>query len=103
MIERLLFLLPPPPPPGYFIPAPTSYSHVLRLWLLTQNLSFIVAGVTVTWLLVHSGLRLSGFALLISLVVLTNVSGAIGTLSTLAGTILVEREWVIVIANGEPP
>ncbi|KAI3931733.1 hypothetical protein MKW92_043535 [Papaver armeniacum] len=80
-----------------------TYVQVLRLWLLTQNLSFIVAGVTVTWLLVHSGLRLSGFALFISLVVLTNVSGAIGTLSTLAGTILVEREWVIVIANGEPP
>ncbi|RZC63216.1 hypothetical protein C5167_024978 [Papaver somniferum] len=80
-----------------------SYVQVLRLWLLTQNLSFIVAGVTVTWLLVHSGLRLSGFSLFISLVVLTNVSGAISTLSTLSGTILVEREWVIVIAKGEPP
>ncbi|MCL7024605.1 hypothetical protein MKW94_012314 [Papaver nudicaule] len=80
-----------------------TYVQVLRLWLLAQNLSFIVAGVTVTWLLVYSGLRISGFAVFASLVVLTNVSGAIGVLSTLAGTILVEREWVIVISNGEPP
>jgi iron-regulated transporter 1 len=27
------------------------------------------------------------------LVILTNISGAIGVLSTLAGTILIEREW----------
>ncbi|MCL7030861.1 hypothetical protein MKW94_018396 [Papaver nudicaule] len=44
-------------------------------------------------------------SLFVSLVVLTDVSAAIGVLSTLvvAGTILVEREWVIVISNGEPP
>ncbi|OVA17219.1 Ferroporti-1 [Macleaya cordata] len=80
-----------------------TYIQVLRLWLLTQNLSFIVAGVTVTTLLVCAGLRLSGFATFVSLIILTNISGAVGVLSTLAGTILVEREWVIVISNGQPP
>ncbi|KAI3958157.1 hypothetical protein MKW98_020799 [Papaver atlanticum] len=80
-----------------------TYVQVLQLWLLTQSLSFIVAGITVTWLLDNSGLRVSGFAVFVSLVVLTNVSGAVGILSTLAGTILIEREWVVVISRGEPP
>ncbi|KAI3931735.1 hypothetical protein MKW92_043537 [Papaver armeniacum] len=80
-----------------------TYVQVLRLWLLAQSLSFIVAGATVTSLLVYPGLRFTGFAMFVSLVVLTNVSGAVGDLSTLAGTILVEREWVVVITAGEPP
>ncbi|KAI3844488.1 hypothetical protein MKW92_046568 [Papaver armeniacum] len=80
-----------------------TYVQVLRLWLLAQSLSFVVAGATVTSLLVYPGLRFSGFAMFVSLVVLTNVSGAVGDLSTLAGTILVEREWVVVITAGEPP
>ncbi|KAI3854762.1 hypothetical protein MKX03_017495 [Papaver bracteatum] len=80
-----------------------TYVQVLQLWLLTQSLSFVVAGITVTWLLDNSGLRVSGFAVFVSLVVLTNVSGAVGILSTLAGTILIEREWVVVISRGEPP
>ncbi|KAI3974702.1 hypothetical protein MKX01_004431 [Papaver californicum] len=79
------------------------YVQVLRLWMLTQSLSFIMAGVTVTWLLIHSSLRDKDFAVCIALIVLTNVSGAIGVLSTLAGTILVEKEWLIVISKGEPP
>ncbi|CAN6169684.1 unnamed protein product [Urochloa humidicola] len=37
------------------------------------------------------------------LVVVTNVSGALAALSTLAGTILIEREWVVVISSGHPP
>ncbi|XP_042486947.1 solute carrier family 40 member 2-like [Macadamia integrifolia] len=72
-----------------------TYVQVLRLWLLTQNLSFIVAGGTVIALLFYSNLKL--------LVALTNISGAVGVLSTLAGTILVEREWVVVISNGKSP
>ncbi|KAG2612314.1 hypothetical protein PVAP13_4KG270200 [Panicum virgatum] len=38
-----------------------------------------------------------------ALVVVTNVSGALAALSTLAGTILIEREWVVVISCGHPP
>ncbi|XP_043707232.1 solute carrier family 40 member 2 [Telopea speciosissima] len=80
-----------------------TYVQVLRLWLLTQNLSFIVAGGTVIVLLVYSSLKLTNFPAFLSLVVLTNISGAVGVLSTLAGTILVEREWVVVISNGKSP
>ncbi|XP_010264506.1 PREDICTED: solute carrier family 40 member 2-like [Nelumbo nucifera] len=80
-----------------------TYVQVLRLWLLTQNLSFIIAGGAVVALLVYSSLKSTSFVAFISLVVLTNISGAVGVLSTLAGTILIEREWVVVISEGQPP
>ncbi|KAF5941040.1 hypothetical protein HYC85_022207 [Camellia sinensis] len=79
-----------------------SYVKVLQLWLLTQNLSFIIAGGTVVALLVHPDLQLSNSIAFVSLVIITNISGAIGVLSTLAGTILIEREWVVVISEGHP-
>ncbi|KAF8402546.1 hypothetical protein HHK36_010631 [Tetracentron sinense] len=78
-----------------------TYVQVLRLWLLTQNLSFMVAGCTVIALLVYSSLKLTNFTAFIALIILTNVSGAVAVLSTLAGTILIEREWVVVISNGQ--
>ncbi|KAI3977913.1 hypothetical protein MKX01_036753 [Papaver californicum] len=41
------------------------------------------------------------FAVCIALIVLTNVSGAIGVLSTIAGTILVEKEcYFIIMSSG---
>ncbi|GFS38550.1 iron regulated 1 [Actinidia rufa] len=80
-----------------------TYSNVLRFWLLTQNLSFIVAGGTVIALLVYADLKCTNFMAFMSLVILTNVSGAAGVLSTLTGTILIEREWVVVISEGHPP
>ena len=67
--------------------------HVLGVWLLVQSLSFIIAGVSVTALLVLHNLKDTNFPLLVVLVVVTNVSGALAALSTLAGTILIEREW----------
>lgn len=67
--------------------------QVLQLWLVTQNLSFIVAGGTVVTLLVYSTLKMENFSAFVLLVILTNISGAVGVLSTLAGTILIEREW----------
>lgn len=67
--------------------------QVLQLWLVTQNLSFIVAGGTVVALLVFSTLKMENFSAFVLLVILTNISGAVGVLSTLAGTILIEREW----------
>ncbi|KAL7194944.1 hypothetical protein ACSBR1_035201 [Camellia fascicularis] len=79
-----------------------SYVKVLQLWLLTQNLSFIIAGGTVVALLVHPDLQFSNSIAFVSLVIITNISGAIGVLSTLAGTILIEREWVVVISEGHP-
>ncbi|XP_039136010.1 solute carrier family 40 member 1 isoform X3 [Dioscorea cayenensis subsp. rotundata] len=79
-----------------------TYAKVLKLWLLTQNLSFIVAGVTVTALLTCYNLKSTSFSTFLSFVIIVNLSGAIGVLSTLAGTILIEREWVVVIANGQP-
>ncbi|XP_050212361.1 solute carrier family 40 member 2-like [Mercurialis annua] len=80
-----------------------SYLKVLRIWLVTQNLSFIVAGCSVVALLFFSTLKSTNFAAFISLVALTNISGAAGVLSSLAGTILIEREWVVVISEGHPP
>ncbi|KAK9290110.1 hypothetical protein L1049_008274 [Liquidambar formosana] len=41
-----------------------TYVQVLRLWLLTQNLSFIVAGGTVIGLLVYPGLKFTNFSTL---------------------------------------
>nr|BAL46499.1 ferroportin [Diospyros kaki] len=77
-----------------------TYVKVVQLWSLMQNLSFIVAGGSVLALLVYLD---SNFTAFVSLVILTNISGAIGVLSTLAGTILIEREWVVVISEGQPP
>jgi iron-regulated transporter 1 len=69
------------------------YWQVLRIWLVTQNFSFIIAGCTVITLLFSPALKSTNFTVFILLVILTNISGAIGVLSTLAGTILIEREW----------
>jgi iron-regulated transporter 1 len=67
--------------------------QVLGLWLLVQSLSFIVAGASVTALLVYDDLKATSFPVFMALVIVTNVSGALAALSTLAGTILIEREW----------
>ncbi|XP_008782583.1 solute carrier family 40 member 1 isoform X1 [Phoenix dactylifera] len=80
-----------------------TYLQVLRLWLVTQNFSFMVAGGSVTALLIYHHLMSTAFVTFMLLVVITNISGAVGVLSTLAGTILIEREWVVVISNGQPP
>lgn len=71
------------------------YRQVLRVWLVTQNLSFIIAGVSVVALLVFSTLKSTNVTAFVLLVALTNISGAVGVISTLAGTILVEREWYL--------
>ncbi|KAI3759918.1 hypothetical protein L1987_50304 [Smallanthus sonchifolius] len=78
----------------------STYPKVLRFWLLTQNLSFFVAGVAMVGLLVSPDLRVTSALTFALLVVLTNLSGAVAVLSTLAGTILIEREWVVVISEG---
>ncbi|PWA46000.1 iron regulated 2 [Artemisia annua] len=78
----------------------STYQKVLRAWLLTQNLSFMVAGVTVVALLISPDLRVTNVTAFTLLVVLTNLSGATAVLSTLAGTILIEREWIVVISEG---
>jgi iron-regulated transporter 1 len=67
--------------------------QVLGLWLLVQSLSFIIAGASVTALLVYDDLKTTSFPVFMALVIVTNVSGALAALSTLAGTILIEREW----------
>ncbi|KAL9992584.1 putative ferroportin-1, MFS transporter superfamily [Helianthus debilis subsp. tardiflorus] len=78
----------------------STYPKVLRVWLLTQNLSFIVAGATVVGLLISPDMRVTNANAFTLLVVLTNFSGAVAILSSLAGTILIEREWVVVISEG---
>uniref|UniRef100_M8BDR1 Solute carrier family 40 member n=1 Tax=Aegilops tauschii TaxID=37682 RepID=M8BDR1_AEGTA len=80
-----------------------TYLQVLGLWLLVQSLSFITAGVSVTGLLIYDQLKDTSFPVFLALVVVTNLSGALAALSTLAGTILIEREWVVVICGGHPP
>ncbi|KAH1162858.1 hypothetical protein GLYMA_01G128300v4 [Glycine max] len=77
--------------------------RVLKLWLVTQNLSFVIAGGSVVALLVHSSLKSTNFSIFILLVIIINVCGGIGVLSTLAGTILIEREWLLVISEDQPP
>ncbi|KAI6698569.1 hypothetical protein NL676_018688 [Syzygium grande] len=52
----------------------STYTKVLRIWLLTQNFSFFHC-----W------------------------GNTVGVLSALAGSILIEREWVVVISEGHPP
>ncbi|KAK1412444.1 hypothetical protein QVD17_33704 [Tagetes erecta] len=79
----------------------STYPKVLRFWLLTQNLSFMIAGVTVVGLLFSPDLRVTSAPTFALLLVLTNLSGALAVLSTLAGTILIEREWVVVISEGK--
>ncbi|GFP92797.1 solute carrier family 40 member 2 [Phtheirospermum japonicum] len=80
-----------------------SYVKVLKLWLFSQNISFIVAGGAVIAILIHPDTMSSNYILFIALIILINISGAVGVLSTLSGTILVEREWVVVISEGQPP
>ncbi|XP_022949805.1 solute carrier family 40 member 1-like isoform X1 [Cucurbita moschata] len=80
-----------------------AYVKVLKIWLVTQNLSYIIAGATVVALLFYSDLISTYFTGFILLVILTNIAGAVGALSSLAGTILIEREWVVVISERHPP
>ncbi|KAK7260039.1 hypothetical protein RIF29_25760 [Crotalaria pallida] len=80
-----------------------SYKQVLQLWLVTQNISFVIAGATVVVLLVYSSLKFTNFSAFLLLVLIINICGGIGVLSTLAGTILIEREWLLVISEGQPP
>lgn len=80
-----------------------TYLQVLGLWLLVQSLSFIIAGASVTALLVYDDLKATSFPVFMALVIMTNVAGALAALSTLAGTILIEREWVVVISSRHPP
>ncbi|KAJ7950064.1 Solute carrier family 40 protein [Quillaja saponaria] len=80
-----------------------TYVKVLQLWLVTQNLSFVIAGGTAAALLIYSSMKFTNFSGFILLVLVTNISGAIGVLSTLAGTILIEREWVVVISKDQHP
>ncbi|KAL7095201.1 hypothetical protein ACP275_10G009200 [Erythranthe tilingii] len=80
-----------------------SYIQVLRIWLLSQNLSFMVAGGAVVAILAYPNSISANYTSFISLVLLINISGAVGVLSTLGGTILIEREWVVVISEGQPP
>ncbi|OEL29630.1 Solute carrier family 40 member 1 [Dichanthelium oligosanthes] len=80
-----------------------TYLQVLGLWLLVQSLSFIIAGASVTALLIYDDLKATSFPVFMALVIVTNVSGALAALSTLAGTILIEREWVVVMSCGHPP
>ncbi|XP_002526704.2 solute carrier family 40 member 2 isoform X1 [Ricinus communis] len=80
-----------------------SYVKVLWIWLVMQNLSFMIAGCSIIVLLVFPTLKSTNFTAFIFLVILTNISGAVGVLSTLGGTILIEREWLVVISEGHPP
>ncbi|GER55756.1 solute carrier family 40 member 1 [Striga asiatica] len=80
-----------------------SYIQVLKIWLLSQNLSFIIAGSAVIAILIHPEFMSTNRVPFFAFIVIINISGAIGVLSTLAGTILVEREWVVVISKSQPP
>ncbi|XP_068668827.1 solute carrier family 40 member 1-like [Aristolochia californica] len=79
-----------------------TYIQVLRAWLLTQNISFAVAGISVFLLLFYHSLKSTNFSAFIFLFILTNLTGATAVLSSMAGTIMIEREWVVVISSGKP-
>ena len=53
----------------------------------------MIAGGTLVALLLYEDVKSENFIVFLSFVLLINISGAVGVLSTLAGTILVEREW----------
>jgi iron-regulated transporter 1 len=72
--------------------------QVLRTWLGLQNLSFVVAGGAVSVLLSYSKSTI-GMPTFIALVIIVNISGAIGALATLAGVILIERDWLVSNSN----
>lgn len=78
------------------------YIKVLRTWLGLQNLSFVVAGGAVSVLLSYSKSTI-GMPTFTALVIVVNISGAIGALATLAGVILIERDWIVVISESQPP
>lgn len=80
-----------------------TYVKVLQLWSLSQNISFMVAGGSVIALLVYEDMISTNFMVFFLLILFINVSGAVGVLSTLSGTILIEREWVVVISEGHAP
>ncbi|CAA0836232.1 Solute carrier family 40 member 2 [Striga hermonthica] len=79
-----------------------SYIQVLKFWLLSQNLSFIIAGSAVIAILIHPEFMSANRVAFFAFIVIVNISGAISVLSTLAGTIMVEREWVVVISESQP-
>lgn len=71
----------------------TYCAQVLQIWLFIRSISFVVAGGTVIGVLVYPDLKSENFVAFILLILSINISGAVGVLSTLAGTILIEREW----------
>ncbi|KAH0454684.1 hypothetical protein IEQ34_016608 [Dendrobium chrysotoxum] len=71
----------------------TLFGPVLRMWLFIRSLSFLAAGGAVAALLVYFGPASHKSVPFVALLVITNISGAICVLSTLA----------VVISNGQPP
>jgi solute carrier family 40 (iron-regulated transporter), member 1 len=53
----------------------------------------VIAEGTVIALLIYKDMISTKFIAFALLILLINISGAVAVLSTLAGTILVEREW----------
>lgn len=80
----------------------TRYIKVVQTWLGLQNLSFVVAGGAVSVLLSYPKSTI-GMPTFIALLIVVNVSGAIGALASLAGVILIERDWVVVISENQSP
>ncbi|CAK9864685.1 unnamed protein product [Sphagnum jensenii] len=75
---------------------------VVQIALGVQNSSIVVAAVATVVLLLHPGAVLGGFGAFVTLVILVNTFGAIGALSGLAMDVVVERDWVVVIAEQAP-
>ncbi|CAK9262180.1 unnamed protein product [Sphagnum jensenii] len=75
---------------------------VVQIALGVQNGSIVVAAVATVILLLHPGAVLGGFGAFVTLVILVNTFGAFGALSGLAMDVVVERDWVVVIAEQAP-
>jgi iron-regulated transporter 1 len=75
---------------------------VVQIALGVQNGSIVVAAVATVVLLLHPGAVLGGFGAFVTLVILVNTFGACGALSGLAMDVVVERDWVVVIAEQAP-
>ncbi|KAJ7532070.1 hypothetical protein O6H91_14G071000 [Diphasiastrum complanatum] len=76
---------------------------VAQVSLGVQNGSIVTAALAVVVLLVHPNSAPGGFKVFIMLVALVNAFGAVGALAGLANNILVERDWVVIIAEGQAP
>lgn len=77
--------------------------RMVQFSLGIQNGSVVAAGLAVVMLLLHPWATPGGFSVFVMLVVIVNVFGAISALAGMAMDVVVERDWVVLIAEKQAP